>query len=63
LPAAGARNFTNGALVTRGNLGSYWSSTENGGNALYLSFSSSYYVNSANDFNRLNGISVRCIAE
>jgi uncharacterized protein (TIGR02145 family) len=62
LPAAGSRNSTNGALITRGNNGDYWSSTENGDNAYSLYFGSSS-VAPAEFSNRTNGLSVRCIAE
>jgi hypothetical protein len=43
-----------GALNNRGSFGNYWSSTENGSNA--------YNLNPANNNNRTNGFSVRCIA-
>jgi uncharacterized protein (TIGR02145 family) len=64
LPAAGFRNSdSNGALASRGNLGVYWSSTEDGGsNAYDLRFNSSV-VAPANNSNRTDGLSVRCIAE
>ena len=63
LPAAGYRILTNGALNFRGNVGLYWSSTENGSNAYSLSFDSSN-VDPANvSTSRPNGFSVRCIAE
>ena len=61
LPAAGFRNASNGALTNRGYLGFYWSSTENGTNAvsLYFRSSSATTVN----INRTNGFSVRCVSE
>ena len=62
LPAAGSRSRTNGALNERGNTGDYWSSTERGDNAYSLYFGSSN-VTPANNNNRTNGLSVRCIAE
>jgi uncharacterized protein (TIGR02145 family) len=62
LPAAGYRNYTNGALVNRGNAGLYWSSAENGSRAYGLSFNSSN-VNPVGSFNRTYGLSLRCIAE
>jgi len=62
LPAAGTRSNTNGALNNRGSNGVYWSSTENSSVAYYLSFNSSN-VSLANNYNRTNGFSVRCIAE
>ena len=61
LPAAGFRFYTNGTLDYRGNLGYYWSSTENSTNAWFLYFdSSSAYTTLAN---RTNGFSVRCVSE
>jgi uncharacterized protein (TIGR02145 family) len=62
LPAAGARNYTTGALLNRGSDGYYWSSTENGSNAYFLLFDSSD-VYPADIYARTNGLSVRCIAE
>tara|TARA_B110000208_G_scaffold76356_1_gene98027 strand:- start:2622 stop:3230 length:609 start_codon:yes stop_codon:yes gene_type:complete len=62
LPAAGSRSNTNGALLSRGNNGRYWSSTENGSTAYYFSFYSST-VYPASIINRAYGFSVRCIAE
>jgi uncharacterized protein (TIGR02145 family) len=62
LPAAGLRNYSNGALYNRGNFGYYWSSTENSSIAYYLNFTSSY-VGPANGNSRTSGFSVRCIAE
>jgi len=61
LPAAGCRGNSNGALNFRGRGGSYWSSTEDGTNAYYLLFSSSF----ASTFNsyRSYGFSVRCVSE
>jgi len=63
LPAAGYRDFVNGALYYRGNYGYYWSSTEfDNFNAWYLFFYSSgtitYYF-----YSRTYGLSVRCISE
>ena len=62
LPAAGDRSDTNGALSNRGFSGYYWSSAENGSNAYYLYFYSSY-VDPAGNVDRTNGLSLRCIAE
>jgi uncharacterized protein (TIGR02145 family) len=62
LPAAGRRLNPNGALSNRGSNGVYWSSTEISGNAYKLYFYSNI-VNPANNSNRANGFSVRCIAE
>jgi uncharacterized protein (TIGR02145 family) len=61
LPAAGYRNFTNGALRNRGTNGYYWSSTETGANAINLNFSSSSF--GANTSSRASGFSVRCVSE
>ena len=62
LPAAGFRNFSNGALGNRGFSGHYWSSTEDGGTAYYLDFDSGFVI-PARSNNRMFGFSVRCIAE
>jgi uncharacterized protein (TIGR02145 family) len=62
LPAAGYRNNADGALVYRGNVGDYWSSTENGSSADTFLFLSSNVI-PANSSNRTFGCSVRCIAE
>jgi uncharacterized protein (TIGR02145 family) len=62
LPAAGRRGSSTGLLNHRGSNGYYWSSSENGGNAFNLNFSSSN-VFPASSFNRTIGFSVRCIAE
>ena len=61
LPAAGYRHTTAGALVNRGYNGYYWSSTESGTLARYLSFFSGS-VN-ASTTNRRYGLSVRCVSE
>ena len=61
LPAAGYRLSSNGTLSNRGNIGYYWSSTENGSNAWYL-----YFYNGgadASNLTRTSGLSVRCVAE
>jgi uncharacterized protein (TIGR02145 family) len=63
LPAAGTRNSASGELLHRGGLGDYWSSTESGSNASYYLYFNSSSVNPANDTNRTNGFSLRCIAE
>jgi uncharacterized protein (TIGR02145 family) len=62
LPTAGFRRNTTGALTYRGLTGEYWSSSENGGNAYSLYFSSSN-VFPANSISRASGFTVRCIAE
>jgi uncharacterized protein (TIGR02145 family) len=62
LPAAGSRSSSNGALSSRGSVGYYWSSTENGtSNAGNLNFNSSGAYTSNNL--RAFGYTVRCIAE
>jgi uncharacterized protein (TIGR02145 family) len=64
LPAAGGRDFSNGALYSIGNSGNYWSSTY--GTSLsysyYLTFLSSD-VHAGNGYNpKASGFSVRCVA-
>jgi uncharacterized protein (TIGR02145 family) len=62
LPAAGSRYYDNGALVNRGLLGYYWSSTEyDNSGAWLLGFGSSFTVTYYNS--RTFGLSVRCVAE
>jgi uncharacterized protein (TIGR02145 family) len=64
LPAAGFRLSSNGSVFNRGFNGFYWSSssTENdSGNAWRLSFNSSF--DGTNNSLRINGYSVRCVAE
>ena len=62
LPAAGRRDGSTGALLSRGSLGAYWSSTESGTvSAWYLSFGSGGA--SLSSINRIRGYSARCIAE
>ena len=63
LPAAGYRYFGNGALVSRGQSGYYWSSTEYGLDAFYTVFGAGSAVNPGNIFGRTNASSIRCIAE
>jgi uncharacterized protein (TIGR02145 family) len=65
LPAAGLRNSTNGALDSRGNLGFYWTSTEDAGDGSYayrIFFDDSRVYPNFNG-HRLMGFSVRCLAE
>ncbi|MGD9686293.1 MAG: FISUMP domain-containing protein [Desulfobacter sp.] len=64
LPAAGLRNNYSASLISRGNYGLYWSSTEYSGNsnsAWYLDFRSSYAY--TDGYNRGLGFSVRCIED
>ena len=61
LPAAGYRHENDGALNHRGNLGRYWSSTENGSEAWSLHFGNGNA--NPNGSYRTLGFSVRCIAE
>ncbi len=60
IPAAGNRNNSSGALNNQGSNGNYWSSSITGTNAYNLNFNSTA-VNPANNNNRANGFSVRCI--
>jgi uncharacterized protein (TIGR02145 family) len=62
LPAAGYRSNTNGSLNNRGFNGIYWSSTENGTNAFYMDFNSSFVTPAIGSF-RTGAFSLRCIAE
>jgi len=62
LPAAGYRHRNTAALNNVGTRGYYWSSTVNGNNSYNLYFTSTN-VNPANNDNRANGFSVRCVAE
>jgi uncharacterized protein (TIGR02145 family) len=62
LPAAGVRDYVDGALYGRGDNGYYWSSTEFGNyNAWFLYFNSSGAGTYGNY--RTSGLSVRCVAE
>ncbi len=60
LVVAGNRNNSDGSLNNQGSNGNYWSSSPNGTNANNLNFNSGS-VNPANNNNRANGLSVRCI--
>ena len=62
LPAAGARNRTDGTLLIRGSGGYYWSSTENVTNSVPVYFDN-ISVNPANGYDRTYGFSLRCISE
>jgi uncharacterized protein (TIGR02145 family) len=62
LPAAGDRNRTSGALVSRGSFGLYWTSTELTVSKAYSLYFSSSNVDPASYDNRTYGFSVRCIA-
>ena len=63
LPAAGYRNDSTGLLISRGTFGYYWASTsDTNPNAEVLSFGSSG-TPAMNSFFRMNGFSVRCIAQ
>ncbi|HFK5512183.1 TPA: FISUMP domain-containing protein, partial [Elizabethkingia anophelis] len=61
LPAAGSRYRTDGTLGSRGDYGSYWSSSEATSTASILYFYSSSVVVTYS--NRSYGFSVRCVAE
>jgi len=62
LVVAGNRNNSNGSLNNQGSNGNYWSSSVTGSNAYDLDFLSSS-VNPANNNNRTNGFSVRCLKD
>ncbi len=62
LPTAGYRNRSDGALNNQGSNGNYWSSSPNSANAYNLNFNSTG-VNPANNNNRANGFSVRCVKD
>jgi uncharacterized protein (TIGR02145 family) len=63
LPAAGGRDSgVNGALYGRGYNGDYWSSTEIDSSSAWGLFFYSSYANASSN-NRINGLSVRCVAE
>jgi hypothetical protein len=62
LAVAGNRNNSNGSLNNAGSNGNYWSSSINGTNAYNLNFNASS-VNPANNNNRGNGFSVRCLKD
>jgi len=59
---AGNRNNSNAGLNNQGSNGNYWSSTPNGINANNLNFNATG-VNPANNNNRANGFSVRCVKD
>ena len=62
LPAAGYRDFSDGTLLDRGSVGSYWSSTEDGtDDAWTLNFDNNGTTTLV--AGRIFGLSVRCIAE
>jgi uncharacterized protein (TIGR02145 family) len=61
LPASGNRNGTTGALNNQGTYGGYWSSVQSSTtNGYYLNINSTS-SNPANNFNKANGFSVRCV--
>ena len=59
---AGNRDNSNGSLNNQGANGNYWSSSVTGTNAFNLNFNSGG-VNPANNNNRANGFSVRCVKD
>ncbi len=62
LPAAGSRGSTNGSLASRNSQGRYWSSTGNTSpNAWHLNIGNNTAATAS--ITRLNGYSVRCIAD
>jgi hypothetical protein len=62
IPLAGNRNNGDGGLSNQGSIGYYWSSSPNNTNAYNLNFNSGG-VNPANNNNRANGFSVRCLKD
>lgn len=60
--AAGNRNNGDASLNNLGANGNYWSSSVTGTNAFNLNFNSSA-VNPANNNNRANGLTVRCLKD
>ena len=62
LPAAGERTAANGTLSSRGNIGWYWSSSENSTTAWRIYFFNTA-VGTSGDSPRAWGIAVRCISE
>ena len=62
LPASGYRYYSDGTLSYRGSNGNYWSSTVYGTDAYFLYFNIGS-VSPAYNYLRLNGYSVRCVAE
>ena len=63
LPSTGVRNFSDGSILTRGNTGNYWSSTENGAIAFHLGFNEGTLIYPAYSSNRTYGMSIRCVSE
>ena len=62
LPAAGFRSGTDGSLIERAARGRYWSSTENlTASAAHLNFTGG--TNTVENFGRVLGLPVRCVAE
>ena len=61
-PLAGNRNNSSAALNNQGSNGNYWSSSPNGTNSYNLNLTASG-VNPANNNNRANGFSVRCVKD
>jgi len=60
LALGGNRDYSSAGLNNLGGNGNYWSSSPNGVNAYNPNFNSTA-VNPANNNNRANGFSVRCI--
>lgn len=62
IPFTGNYNWQNGNLNNRGTNGNFWSSTPNSKpNAYNLNFNSTN-VNPQNNNNKVNGLTVRCVA-
>ncbi|ATC35811.1 hypothetical protein HZQ75_02065 [Elizabethkingia anophelis] len=61
LPAAGYRHNGDGSIYERGRTGAYWSSNNSGNFSVRMSFTKSSL--DTDDNTRLDGFSVRCVAE
>jgi len=61
LTVSGTRNSSDGALYNVGSNGYYWSSTVSGAYATYRYFNAT--GTSAGNYNRANGLSVRCLKD
>ena len=64
IPFAGNYEWTNGALNNRGNNGNYWSSTPysaEGAHNLNMNYGGN--LNAQNGNNKVNGLTIRCVAE
>ncbi|MBR3232721.1 hypothetical protein IKF74_00305 [Candidatus Saccharibacteria bacterium] len=63
IPMTGNYNWTNGALNNRGYNGNFWSSTGSSEtNANNLNFNYNGNFNPQNSNNKVNGLTIRCVA-